>query len=358
MRTSEFDYYLPPHLIAQEPVEPRDHSRLMVVERATGRIRHRRYFYEIAEELAPGDLLVFNDTRVVPARLYGKRADTGGAVELLLLQRLEPGRWHAIGRPGRHLRPGALLLFGEGEHHVRVTVQKDVGEGVREVLLEGEEYLEQVGRVPLPPYIHKPLTDPERYQTVFARQPGSVAAPTAALHFTPTLMERLTSKGVHIAFVTLHIGLDTFRPVRTENPREHKLHGEPFTLPPETAQIIAKTKENGRRVVAVGTTVVRVLEHVATAYGQVRPASGWADLYILPGYQFKVVDALVTNFHLPRTTLLMLVCAFAGRDLVLRAYQEAVQEGYRFYSFGDAMFLDGAPQGAPHPPEGEHCQPP
>lgn len=343
MRTSDFDYHLPPDRIAQEPVEPRDHSRLMVLHRATGEIRHRRYFFEIAEELAPGDLLVFNDTRVVPARLRGRRADTGGRVELLLLQRLGLGRWHAIGRPGRRLRPGATLLFSKGEQSLRVVVVGDAGEGVREVLLEGEEYLEQVGEVPLPPYIHKPLTDPERYQTIFARQPGSVAAPTAALHFTPALVERLRGQGVGIAFLTLHIGLDTFRPVHAQDPREHKLHGEPFTLPEETVNAIQATRAKGGRVVAVGTTVVRVLEHVATRYGHVCAASGWADLFILPGYPFKVVDALVTNFHLPRTTLLMLVCAFAGSEFVLRAYQEAVREKYRFYSFGDAMLIDGAP---------------
>lgn len=339
MRTSDFDYPLPPHLIAQEPVEPRDHSRLMVLRRATGEIAHRRYFYEIDQELSPGDLLVFNDTRVLPARLRGRRADTEGVVELLLIQRLEPGRWHAIGRPGRRIRPGVTLIFGQEPHIIRARVLGDIGGGIREVVLEGEEYLELVGEVPLPPYIHKPLADPERYQTVFARQPGSVAAPTSALHFTPALVERLRSRGVGVAFLTLHIGLDTFRPVHTEDPREHKLHGEPFSLPEETASAILATRAKGGRVVAVGTTVVRVLEHVATRYGQICSANGRADLFILPGYPFKAVDAMVTNFHLPRTTLLMLVCAFAGRELVLRAYAEAVREGYRFYSFGDAMLL-------------------
>ncbi|MFN3973792.1 MAG: tRNA preQ1(34) S-adenosylmethionine ribosyltransferase-isomerase QueA [Dehalococcoidia bacterium] len=339
MRTSDFDYHLPPHLIAQEPVEPRDHSRLMVLRRPTGEIVHRRCFHEIDQELSPDDLLVFNDTRVLPARLRGRRADTQGAVELLLIRRLEARRWHAIGRPGRRIRPGVTLIFGQEPQIIRARVLGDVGEGMREVLLEGEEYLERVGEVPLPPYIHKPLADPERYQTVFARHPGSVAAPTSALHFTPALVERLRNQGVGVAFLTLHIGLDTFRPVHAEDPREHKLHGEPFSLPEETANAIQATRAKGGRVVAVGTTVVRVLEHVATQYGQICSTSGWADLFILPGYQFKVVDALVTNFHLPRTTLLMLVCAFAGRELVLRAYAEAVREGYRFYSFGDAMLL-------------------
>jgi len=343
MRTADFDYPLPAHLIAQRPVEPRDHARLLVLDRATGRLEHRR-FYELGDYLQPGDLLVFNDTRVLPARLRGRRADTGGGVELLLLRRVGPGLWECLGRPGRRLREGVnLVLEGKGTALTARVVAVEEG-GIRRVAFEDEARLEQVGEVPLPPYIREPLEDPERYQTVYARVAGSVAAPTAGLHFTPHLLESLARQGVRMAFLTLHIGLDTFRPVTEEDPRQHRLHTEFLQVPEETARAVEEARRAGRRVVAVGTTVVRALEQCALwseAQGRegLGPCSGWADLFILPGHRFRAVDALITNFHLPRSTLLMLVCAFAGRERVLDAYREAVAQGYRFYSFGDAMLI-------------------
>ncbi len=344
MRTSDFDYHLPPELIAQTPLEPRDHSRLLVLSRQTGALEHR-HFYQIGDYLRPGDLLVFNDSRVFPARLYGRREGTGGRVELLLLQRLEPCLWKAIGRPGRGLRPGARVrVQGPGGDGLLAEVLEVQEDGVRLVRLSSEEPLERVGQVPLPPYIHQPLADVSRYQTVYAREPGSVAAPTAGLHFTQELLARLREQGVGQAFITLHIGLDTFRPVQTEDPTEHKLHSEPFSLGEEVARELNAARRQGRRIVAVGTTTVRVLEHVALqaeAQGRSELAStaGWADLFILPGHRFRLVQAMITNFHLPRSTLLMLVSAFAGRERVLAAYQEAVRQRYRFYSFGDAMLI-------------------
>jgi len=367
VRTSDFDYPLPTELIAQTPVEPRDHSRLLVLHRDTGAIEHRR-FHEIGDYLRPGDLLVFNDSRVLPARLYG-RAPTGGRVELLLLKRLSPGLWEALGRPGRRLRPGAsVAIESPNGPAIAVSVEEARDDGVRVVRVSPEEGLERAGQVAVPPYIHTPLADPERYQTVFARAPGSVAAPTAGLHFTPELLARLRERGVRMAFVTLHIGLDTFRPVTEEDPREHKLHTEAFSLPPDTAAELNAARRDGRRIVVVGTTTVRVLEQAAvwserervenvstpppegggimppTSVGgvdkdPVRPVSGWAELFILPGHRFRLVDVMVTNFHLPRSTLLMLVSAFAGPERILAAYAEAVRERYRFYSFGDGMML-------------------
>ena len=337
MRTSDFDYPLPHHLIAQTPIEPRDHARLLVLHRSSGLLEHQR-FYDLPTYLRPGDLLVFNDSRVLPARLRGRRADTGGKVEVLLLRRLEPQLWEALARPARRLRPGARLRL-EGALDAQVVTAGQ--NGFRVVRLEDEAALERVGQVPLPPYVHEPLADPERYQTVYARVSGSVAAPTAGLHFTPGLLQRLQAMGVRLAFVTLHIGLDTFRPVRVEDPREHRLHREYWELGEEATGEINAAKKDGRRVICVGTTAVRLMEQAATVAGDsvLLPGSGWADLFILPGYRFKVVDALITNFHLPRSSLLMLVSAFAGRGRMLAAYQEAIDHGYRFYSFGDAMLI-------------------
>lgn len=344
MRTADFDYPLPQELIAQVPLEPRDGSRLLVMDRAHATLAHR-LFHELPTLLRPGDLLVLNDSWVIPARLYGRRADTGGRVELFLLRREAPGVWQCLGKPGRRLRPGARVAFDHGLE-ARVI---EVGEnGLRLVDLNNETLVERVGQVPLPPYIHTPLEDPERYQTIYAgrteEKKGSVAAPTAGLHFTRELMERLTATGVEMAFVTLHVGLDTFRPVEEEDPREHKLHTELWTVCSATASAINKARSAGRRIVAVGTTSVRVLEQAAQLAKQqghegIQPGGGWADLFILPGHQFRMVDALITNFHLPRSTLLMLVSAFAGRERLLAAYQEAVGERYRFYSFGDAMLV-------------------
>jgi S-adenosylmethionine:tRNA ribosyltransferase-isomerase len=342
LNTSDFDYPLPLDLIAQTPLEPRDHSRLLVVHRATGLLEHRR-FSHLVEYLRPGDVLVFNESRVLRARLHGRRRDTGGRVELLLVRRVEGGVWECLGKPGRRLRPGVQLTI-EGDTGLEAEVVEARSDGVRLVRFADEAALERVGEMPLPPYIHEPLHDPERYQTVYARTLGTVAAPTAGLHFTPELLERCRERGVELVFVTLHIGLDTFRPVQEEDPRGHKLHTEYFEMGPEATATLNRANQEGRRIIAVGTTSVRVLEQAAqrfaTAEGwRLEPSSGWVDLFIVPGHRFRAVDALVTNFHLPRSTLLMLVCAFAGRELVLRAYAEAVREGYRFYSFGDGMLV-------------------
>ena len=342
MRTADFDYTLPPELIAQTPVEPRDRSRLLVLDRSTGAVTHRDRFADIVDYLRQGDLLVLNDTRVLPARLRGVTTPQGADVELLLLRRLAPGLWRCMGRPGRRLRPGARLRFEGGGQVLEATVLEIDAEGYRVVRLDGEEKLDTAGEAPLPPYIHTPLADPERYQTVYARAPGSAAAPTAGLHFTPSLLERLAAQGVESAYVTLHIGPGTFRPVRTDDPREHVLDSEFFELGPEAAAAINRAKAEGRRVVCVGTTAVRLLETVAARLprgASLSPSTGWADLLVLPGHDFRVPDALVTNFHLPRSTLLMLVSAFAGREPVLRAYREAVDRGYRFASFGDCMLI-------------------
>lgn len=349
MKTSDFDYELPESLIAQTPVEPRDHSRLMSLCRTDGSIGHHR-FYELPKMLRPGDLMVFNDSRVMPARLRGRRTtpsplgeapSMGGAIELLLLSRLSPGLWRAIGRPGRLLRPGsAFVVTGEGGW-MRGEVLEIEPEGERIVRLDGEERLHDVGEVPLPPYITETLADSERYQTVYAREEGSAAAPTAGLHFTDELLERVRAMGVQTVFVTLHVGWGTFRPVKDGDPTEHTMHAEYWELSPEAADAIRCAKAEGRRIISVGTTAVRLLENAASlsADGLPHAGSGWADIFITPGYRFKVVDALITNFHLPRSTLLMLVSALADRDLIMRAYAEAVERRYRFYSFGDAMFI-------------------
>ena len=357
MRTADFDYPLPRELIAQTPVEPRDHSRLLVMDRARDVLAHH-LFHELPSLLRRGDLLVLNDSRVIPARLYGRRTDSGGQVELLLLRREAPGVWQCLGRPGRGLRPGARIAFDQG---LEAWVIEAYDDGLRLVELNDETLVERVGHVPLPPYIHTPLGDPERYQTVYAGRTedkkGSAAAPTAGLHFTHELMERLGAAGVEMAFVTLHVGLDTFRPVDEEDPREHKLHTEFWEVSAASAEAVNDARREGRRIVAVGTTSVRVLEQAALvaereghtdkehtrigAYGHtdIGAGAGWADLFILPGHRFRMVDALLTNFHLPRSSLLMLVSAFAGRERVLASYAEAVQQGYRFYSFGDAMLV-------------------
>ena len=344
MRTSEFDYHLPHDLIAQTPVHQRDSSRLLVLCRGTGRIEHRR-FYQLTDYLREGDVLVFNDSRVIPARLHGRREHTGGRVELLLLVRLEPGIWRAVGRPGRRLKPGTRLKIDvDSLDELWIEVLEAAEDGLKTVGVSSEEAIERAGSIPLPPYIHTPLDDPERYQTVYSGVPGSVAAPTAGLHFTPRLLEDLSAKGVTQVYVTLHVGLDTFRPVRAENPQEHQLQGEYFEVNEEAAAHLNAARREGRRVIAVGTTSARVLEQLAThseqrGSSELLPSSGWAELYILPGHRFRLVDVLITNFHLPKTTLLMLVSAFAGRELVLGAYEEAITMEYRFYSFGDAMLI-------------------
>jgi S-adenosylmethionine:tRNA ribosyltransferase-isomerase len=349
VRTAEFDYELPPELIAQTPLEPRDGSRLMVVDRRSGEIAHR-HFYDLPDFLRPGDLLVHNESRVIPARLFARKS-TGGKVELLLLRQRAGDAWEALVR-GRRVRAGMRLTLLDGPEGLPTSAEAEVveeGERGMRVLAFGQPVLplaERVGVTPLPPYIHTPLSDAGRYQTVYARAPGSAAAPTAGLHFTPALLERLRGLGVNSAFVTLHIGLDTFRPVGEEYIEDHQMHTEYCSLTPEVADRVNQAKREGSRVVAVGTTSVRVLESAALrsralglASRTVRPFEGSTDLFIFPGYAFGAVDVLITNFHLPRSTLLMLVAAFAGKDLIDRAYAEAIRERYRFYSFGDAMLI-------------------
>lgn len=332
-------YELPERLIAQTPAEKRDTSRLMVLNRTTGEIEHR-HFYDLIEYLHAGDCLVLNDSRVIPARLFGTRP-TGGAVEVVLLRDLGDGRWECLSRPGKKMRVGTEVTFGEGE--LTAVVEEVLPDGNRILRFSYEgiflEILEHLGRMPLPPYIKTQLDDPNRYQTVYAREPGSAAAPTAGLHFTNELLDAIREKGVKVCFVTLHVGLGTFRPVKVEDVESHEMHSEFCTIPEETAQIIRETRENGGRVVAVGTTSTRTLESFAAEDGTISAASGWTNIFIYPGYRFKCVDALVTNFHLPGSTLVMLVSALAGRENILNAYETAVREEYRFFSFGDAMFI-------------------
>ena len=369
----DFDYDLPQELIAQTPIEPRDSSRLLVLNRATGGIEHR-HFRDIGDYLRPGDLLIANQSRVIPARLLGKRVETGGAVEVLLLAErrdLGPDHWETLVRPGRRLREGSQVVFGDESNeavlHAEIMQRTDAGGRivrfwVDDTISVGAQFIassslpslspsappmspvrqviDALGEMPLPPYIHEPLKDPERYQTVYGRIAGSAAASTAGLHFTTSLLDELQAQGVKVGFVTLHVGLDTFRPVEEEDYREHKIHSEEIDLDEATAQLIRETRAAGGRIVVAGTTPMRVLESVATFYdGDIRPFSGATRLYITPGYRFKVVDALITNFHLPRSTLLLLVSAFAGKALIEKAYQEAIRERYRFFSFGDATLI-------------------
>ncbi len=336
MKTSDFDYHLPPEFIAQTPIEPRDHSRLMVLSRADGSIQHR-HFFEIVDFLHEGDVVVFNDSRVIPARLIGRKEGSGGKVEILLLRRLSPGLWETLVRPGRRVSEGTRIEFTSDG--LGGEVLERVEGGIRVIRFSDEGALERVGRVPLPPYIHRPLEDPERYQTIYSKVEGSVAAPTAGLHFTLELLRHLAEKGIQFAFVTLHVGLDTFSPVRVENPRDHPLHKEYGELRGEVAQQLVQAKAEGRRFICVGTTTVRVVEQAAVRGEGIEAFQDWIDLLILPGHRFSTLDGLITNFHLPRTTLLMLVTAFAGQSFIQRAYEEAMRLGYRFYSFGDAMLI-------------------
>lgn len=344
MKTSDFDYELPQELIAQQPAEPRDHSRLMLLERNTGRVTHNR-FYDLPGILKEGDLLVFNDSRVFPARLYGRSVPSGREIELLLLSQNESGEWRTLVKPGRRMRAGARFIVS-GENSGSETSGEVVGvesSGSRRVKFESEPDLLSVGHIPLPPYIHEKLQDSERYQTVYSSSEGSVAAPTAGLHFSESLLERLQERGVQRTFVTLHVGWDSFRPVTSENPSEHEMHSEQWELTSEAADAINDARNEGRRVISVGTTAVRLLENAALMNREpgrlVSPGAGWVDLFISPGFRYRAIDGLITNFHLPRSTLMMLVSAFAGRDNVLSAYKTAVNERYRFYSFGDAMLI-------------------
>lgn len=347
MKTSNFNYTLPQELIAQTPIEARDQSRLMVLNRNSNSIKHQRFF-EVIHYLQAGDVLVFNNSRVIKARLKARKVDTGGKLEVFLLHRLSPNVWEALVRSNKRINMGAKIEIVDdsavGSQQNR-SVQAEVvgfGEGgIRVIAFSDDTVLPQLGEVPLPPYIRKPLANPERYQTVYAKVPGSIAAPTAGLHFTPELINRIKEKGIHCLFVTLHVGLDTFRPVREDDPRKHPIHREYGVLGNGTADEISRAKAEGRRVICVGTTTARLIEAAAQPGSSVHlhPFEGWINLFILPGYQFKIVDALITNFHLPKSTLLMLVMALAGKDLINRAYQEAIAQKYRFYSFGDAMLI-------------------
>ncbi|MDN5347879.1 MAG: S-adenosylmethionine:tRNA ribosyltransferase-isomerase [Clostridia bacterium] len=342
MRLEEFDYYLPPELIAQEPLEPRDASRLLILHRSGGQIEHR-HFYDLPAYLRPGDVLVVNNTRVIPARLHGYKETTGAKIEVLLLKEVGLRRWEVLARPARRLPVGARVIFGQGELVGEVLAPTPAGGRLLQFYCPGGDdfrtVLGKLGQVPLPPYIRRPLERAERYQTVYARQEGSAAAPTAGLHFTPELLAGIREQGVQVVELLLHVGLDTFRPVKEENIEEHRMHSEYYAVEPGAAAAINKARAAGGRVIAVGTTVVRTLETVAGPDGKVHAGSGWTDLFIYPGYRFKAVDCLITNFHLPKSTLLMLVCAFAGREKVLEAYREAIKQRYRFFSFGDAMLI-------------------
>ncbi|NLC51748.1 MAG: tRNA preQ1(34) S-adenosylmethionine ribosyltransferase-isomerase QueA [Firmicutes bacterium] len=344
MDIRDFDYYLPQNLIAQNPLQKRDQSRLLVLDRQQRSIEHR-YFYEIIDLLCPGDLLVFNDSRVIPARLYGRRADTGGKLEVLLLHPLKPDNWdtwEALVKPSKRARPGIRFVFGEGLLEAEGSSATTEGHKILRFYYTGkfDQLLEKLGEIPLPPYIKEHyLEDKERYQTVYARKKGSVAAPTAGLHFTKDILNALRAKGVKTVFLTLHVGAGTFRPIKEKDPANHQMHSEYYCLEHHVAKAVNKAKRGKHRVIAVGTTSCRVLEACAVASGVVNPSEGWTDLFIYPGYQFKIVDSLLTNFHLPRSTLLMLVSAFAGREMVIDAYKEAIAQKYRFYSFGDCMFI-------------------
>ncbi len=347
MKTSDFDYSLPPELIAQTPLEPRDQSRLMVVNRRDGSLKHRKFF-EVTDYLRSGDVLVFNNSRVIPARLTGRKADSGGRVEILLIRQLSPNVWETLVKPGKRVKAGTRIEITGGPESgaaMKSTVTAEtigVGEeGSRVIRFSDETRLPGLGKSPLPPYIHVPLMDPERYQTVYADVSGSVAAPTAGLHFTPELLARIKNLGVHCLFTTLHIGLDTFQPVQQEDPLKHPIHREYGVISPEVARELSQARIEGRRIICVGTTAVRLVEAAAQASrsAQIQPFADWVSLFIVPGFRFQMTDALITNFHLPRSTLLMLVTAFTGKDLINQAYQTAIDQRYRFYSFGDAMLV-------------------
>ena len=340
MKTSDFNFDLPQELIAQDPLEDRSSSRLMVLNKESGEITHR-IFHDITEYLQPGDCLVINDTKVIPARLIGTKEDTGAHIEILLLKRKENDVWETLVKPGKKCRPGARVVFGNGELKAEIVDVLEDGNRLVHFEYEGifEEVLDRLGQMPLPPYITHKLQDKNRYQTVYAKYQGSAAAPTAGLHFTKELLERIQEKGIEIARVTLHVGLGTFRPVKTENILEHHMHSEFYTVTQEAADKINTARKNGGKIIAVGTTSTRTLESVGTEDGTVKACSGWTQIFIYPGYQFKVIDSLITNFHLPESTLVMLVSALAGREHVLAAYEEAVKEKYRFFSFGDAMLI-------------------
>ncbi|MEE3698123.1 tRNA preQ1(34) S-adenosylmethionine ribosyltransferase-isomerase QueA [Streptococcus uberis] len=341
MHTNDFDFDLPEELIAQTPLEKRDSSRLLIIDHQTKEMTDS-HFDQIIDQLNPGDALVMNNTRVLPARLHGEKPDTHGHVELLLLKNTKEDQWEVLAKPAKRLKVGSKVSFGDGRLTATVIEELDHGGRIVEFSYSGIflEVLESLGEMPLPPYIHEKLEDSERYQTVYAKENGSAAAPTAGLHFTEALLKKIKDKGVHLVYLTLHVGLGTFRPVSVDSVDEHEMHSEFYHLSEEAAQTLRQVKANGGRLVAVGTTSIRTLETIGTKFdGDIQADSGWTNIFIKPGYQFKVVDAFSTNFHLPKSTLVMLVSAFAGREFVLEAYQHAVNEKYRFFSFGDAMFV-------------------
>ncbi|MDD5890165.1 MAG: tRNA preQ1(34) S-adenosylmethionine ribosyltransferase-isomerase QueA [Ruminococcus sp.] len=341
MKTSDFYYDLPEELIAQTPVEPRDSSRMMVYNRKTKEVLHK-HFYDIIDFLNEGDALIVNDSRVLPARIYGTKIPTGANVEFLLLKQVKDKVWETLVKPGKKARTGDSFTFGDGIMTGKVIDVLEDGNRIVEFKCDSNFYetLDKIGQMPLPPYIHEKLKDKERYQTVYSHELGSAAAPTAGLHFTDELLEKIKAKGIKIGYVTLHVGLGTFRPVKVDDVTTHKMHSEHYEVPEETAKLIEETKKNGKRVIAVGTTSCRTLESVAKEHGKVVPCEGWTDIFIYPGFEFKVLDGLITNFHLPESTLIMLVSAFAGYDEVMGIYKEAVKEKYRFFSFGDSMFIE------------------
>ena len=341
MNTADFDFHLPEELIAQTPLEKRDSSRLLIVDRETGQFSDQ-HFDNIIDQLEPGDALVMNNTRVLPARLYGTKPETGGHVELLLLKNTQGDSWEVLAKPAKRLRVGTRVSFGDGR--LTATVTEELEHGGRIVRFDYQgiflEVLESLGEMPLPPYIHEKLEDRERYQTVYAKENGSAAAPTAGLHFTEELLDKIAAKGVKLVYLTLHVGLGTFRPVSVDNLEEHEMHSEFYSLSEEAAETLRQVKASGHRIIAVGTTSIRTLETIGSKFeGQIQADSGWTNIFIKPGYQWKIVDAFSTNFHLPKSTLVMLVSAFAGRQLTLEAYEHAIAERYRFFSFGDAMFI-------------------
>lgn len=340
MNTSDFYYELPEELIAQEPIYPRDMSRLLILNKESGYIEHK-IFRNIIDYLNPGDCLVLNDTRVIPARLFGTKEGTQSTIEILLLTRKSKDTWEVMVRPGKKAKPGSKIIFGDGQLAAEVVEIVDDGNRIVKFSYDGifENILDDLGRMPLPPYIKKELKDKERYQTVYSKHEGSAAAPTAGLHFTETLLQDIERKGVKLVYITLHVGLGTFRPVKVKNIEEHKMHSEYYDISQESADMINSARKAGKRIICVGTTSTRTLESVADDDGIVRAKKGWTDIFIYPGYKFKCTDGLITNFHLPESTLVMLVSALAGKEKIMRAYEEAIRQKYRFYSFGDAMFI-------------------
>lgn len=340
MKTDDFDFYLPEELIAQTPLEKRDSSRLLVLDKKNGEINHR-HFTDIIDYMEEGDTLVLNDTKVMPARLYGVKEETLAVVEVLLLKDEGDNVWECLTKPAKRIKEGTIVSFGDGK--LKAECIEVLDEGIRRFKLNYKgilyEILDELGEMPLPPYIHEKLKDKDRYQTVYAKNIGSAAAPTAGLHFTNDLLEKVKSKGVNIAYITLHVGLGTFRPVNVEDVTKHKMHSEYYVMSEEVASLLNKTRKAGHKIIAVGTTSTRTLETIASLYGEFKACSGWTDIFIYPGYKFKGIDYLITNFHLPKSTLVMLVSALAGKDNIMKAYSEAVKERYRFFSFGDSMLI-------------------